>query len=165
MNESSCFFLSVILQAEKQTHLLHNKQMKGTVCGEQAEWIQKAILLTVSLECSLKYIQCFCIKNNKSLIKLTTIKWFLTGFKWSMVDSLPASGRAVNRCFHHGICLSANALMFSVYMQQKLKNYAHGISERCFLRLSLAFLHIIFNSLNFSHLIFYPTNYDDDTNP
>lgn len=112
MNESSCFFLSVILQAEKQPHLLHNKQMKGTVCGEQAEWIHKAILLTVSLECSLKYILCFCIKNNKSLVNLTTIKWFLTGFTWSMVDSLPASGRAVNRCFHHGICLSANCFKF-----------------------------------------------------
>lgn len=129
MNESSCCFFSVILQAEKQPHLLHNKQMKDAQCGEQAERIHKAILLTVSLECSLKYIQCFCIKNNKSLFSLTSIKWFLTGFTWSMVSSLPASGRVVSRRVHHSIWPQLAslliALFFGVYMQPKLKNYAH----------------------------------------
>lgn len=95
------FSLSLnILQAEKQPHSLHNKQMKGTVCGEQAEWIHKAILLTVSLECSLKNILCFCVKNNKSPFAMASIKRFPTGFTWSMVDP---SGRSVSRWVHHNI--------------------------------------------------------------
>ncbi len=74
-----------------------NKWTAQCVENKQSEFIKPSSNALWSIYCV------FVFRNNTCLFTMTSIKRFLTGFKRSMVDSLPASGRSVSRYVHHNI--------------------------------------------------------------